>query len=162
MFLYDKIIHMNIKNILDPLLFFLKILFCLFWSSVLVYEFMNVMIRPCLGSDNWDWQIIFYLFLTAITMIVLWLVSFKKLHWITRALFVIILIFQFQSLHLLPSAMEQLKYISCVEDGLCDEGLEVTAKDGKRVIINKENCIKNGWEWIEDGKTCNIWNKNNN
>ena len=46
---------------------------------------------------------------------------------------------------------------NCLDTGMCKEGLEVNTEYGL-VRINKENCTKYNWEWLDKIKTCEIKN----
>jgi len=43
----------------------------------------------------------------------------------------------------------------CIEDGDCKEGRIIYVKE-KEILINKDSCLKNNWEWWEKSKTCKI------
>lgn len=43
----------------------------------------------------------------------------------------------------------------CLDTGICKTGLEVNTEYGL-IEINKENCIRYNWEWIEESKMCNM------
>ena len=135
-----------------------KILICLFITAFLAYGFMNVAIRSILGYESWNLQIIFYLLFTIFTLIALWVIPFIKLKLIIKIIPLILLVFHFQLPQLLPSVMYQFEQSSCVEDGICAEGTKITRK-GQKIIINKESCLKYGWEWHEDRKWCDIRSK---
>ncbi len=150
---YDKIIVM--KDFFRVLYTIFKIVFCFLITFILGMQFLEVAIRPILGYDNWDFQIIFYLLFTLLALFVLWVVLFRKSNIAVKFLSIILLIFHFQLPHLLPSVMYQFKQASCLEDGICFEGAEVYRK-GQKIIINKENCLKYGWKWDEKRKWCDL------
>jgi hypothetical protein len=146
------------KSVLEILLLLVKSSISFLLSFFLGFWFISVAVCS-LFMPNFDLQIIFYLICTAFTIIGLWTIPFRKTKNIIKIGFILLFILQINLPKMLPSVMKAFAYNYCAEDGLCDEGLEVMGKDGKTVTINKENCIKNGWKWVEDGKTCNIWNK---
>lgn len=45
----------------------------------------------------------------------------------------------------------------CLDTGRCVEGLEINTEYG-RIKINKENCVKYGWQWDDEKKWCNTRN----
>ncbi len=145
----------TMKNFFLVLYTIFKVLICLLITVFLVYGFMNVSIRPILGNDNWDFQIVFYLLFTLFTLIALWIIPFIKTSIIIKLIPIVLLIVQFKLPHLMPSVIHQFKQIYCIEDGICHEGAEVYRK-GQKIIINKENCLKYGWKWNEEGKFCNL------
>ena len=44
---------------------------------------------------------------------------------------------------------------SCLDTGICKQGLEVNTEYGL-IKINKETCTQYNWQWIEEYKICNI------
>lgn len=45
----------------------------------------------------------------------------------------------------------------CLEDGDCKAG-RVILVDNKEIILNKDTCIKNHWDWYEKSQYCKIKN----
>lgn len=43
----------------------------------------------------------------------------------------------------------------CIEDGDCKEGRIIYVNENK-ILINKDNCLKNNWDWHEKSKICKI------
>lgn len=43
----------------------------------------------------------------------------------------------------------------CLDSGICAEGIEINTKYGL-VKINKENCLKYGYQWNDYRKDCNL------
>lgn len=45
----------------------------------------------------------------------------------------------------------------CIEDGDCKEGRIININNNE-ILINKESCVENNWQWDEKGKICKITN----
>lgn len=43
----------------------------------------------------------------------------------------------------------------CLDTGICKAGLEINTEYGL-IKINKENCIKYNWNWLEESQKCNM------
>lgn len=74
----------------------------------------------------------------------------------------IVILLSFSLIFILLSAFILCIYIYwnddkdiCLDTSLCKEGLEVNTEYGL-IKINKENCIKYNWKWIENSKMCNM------
>ena len=44
---------------------------------------------------------------------------------------------------------------SCLDTSICKQGIEVNTEYGF-VEINYENCLKYGWKWREETKSCDM------
>lgn len=44
---------------------------------------------------------------------------------------------------------------TCLDVGVCHEGLDINTEEGYW-IINKENCLKNHYEWNDKNKNCKL------
>lgn len=44
---------------------------------------------------------------------------------------------------------------SCLDIGICKQGLEINTQYGV-VTINEKNCAKYNWKWDKKTKSCNI------
>ncbi len=58
---------------------------------------------------------------------------------------------------LYPQALENIRIKdieeNCMEFHSCAEGYKILY-DNEEVVINRETCLKYGWEWYEQSKTC--------
>ena len=43
---------------------------------------------------------------------------------------------------------------TCLDSGVCKEGLTLRMNDGKEIIINKDTCIQYNGEWREKRRDC--------
>jgi len=46
----------------------------------------------------------------------------------------------------------------CLDTGFCKQDLKINTEYGE-TIINKANCLKYGWKWIEEDNACYLNNK---
>ncbi len=49
---------------------------------------------------------------------------------------------------------------SCLDIGICSEGLEINTEYGK-IKVNEENCLKYYWIWNKDKRWCDFRTQNN-
>ena len=80
---------------------------------------------------------------------------FKKTKKATKVIYILLFIIYFLSPEILPSVMHQLDIDTCLDTGVCAEGLEINTEYG-RIKINKENCLKYSWKWNKDRNSCNL------
>ena len=59
-------------------------------------------------------------------------------------------------LFLFPSPMGFIYIDTCVDTEICVEGMTMKNNQGQMVTINKENCIKYGYVWYEEDKSCDL------
>jgi len=114
--------------------------------------------------NGFDWQIVIYLIYLALIILGSWAIplSFffirKKIIKISIIfVYLILFISYFYTYSLLPSVKKQYDIDTCLDIGICSEGLEINTEYG-RIKINKENCVKYGWKWDETRKWCNTRN----
>jgi len=41
----------------------------------------------------------------------------------------------------------------CLDTSYCKEGISINTEHGK-ITVNKVNCLKYNWKWLEDKKAC--------
>lgn len=150
------------KEYLSAFFTLLKIIFCLLFTAFAGYFVSIITISVIVRPEYIDWQILLYIVINLLLMIGLWLISFIKTKLYIKIFYFILFTLYFYSYFFfgisLPSVRYQFDQNYCVEDGICGEGT-YTYKDGQRIIINKENCLKYKWQWNEDSKSCDIWDK---
>ena len=120
-----------------------------------------------------DFQIFFHFIVAIILTIILWWSLFKK---IKPCKIFLIFAFFFLSIFL-PSMVNLLKFSSnyedkninlnkinntfdsdyCLEDGDCKAG-RIIIINNKEILINKNSCIENNWDWHDKGNYCKIEN----
>ena len=64
----------------------------------------------------------------------------------------------FQKIDLPEHRSHAFDFDYCLEDGRCDEGRKLILENNEVITINKETCIKQGWEWYGSG--CYTFNNN--
>lgn len=134
---------------------FLKFFIGLFLSIIFCFGALIVLIRPVLGLDSWDWQIILYLIVTLMILTGLWTILFKSVNNLIKILFIIVIILYIKLPNILSSVMFQFEESHCIEDGLCAEGTYIKRNDNK-IFINEESCIQHGWSWNKNFRYCNL------
>ncbi len=98
-----------------------------------------------------DWnQIFMYLICSVVILLIMWIISFLKF---IRNFIIIILILLLVGWFYLPSLFPNVTDGMCVTMGSCKEGTEVKTISGK-VIINQQNCVKQGWTWNSKKNVC--------
>ncbi|HNW26058.1 MAG TPA: hypothetical protein PKI94_04630 [Candidatus Gastranaerophilaceae bacterium] len=103
------------------------------------------------GRQGFDWQVLLYVLASVFTILGIWLVAFIKTKKNTKIIYAVIFFVWFFSPRILPSVMRQFDYDTCVDIGICAEGLSFA--DG---VMNKEYCLKEGKKWDEKRKSCNV------
>ena len=120
-----------------------------------------------------DSQIFLHFIVATILIIILWWSLFKK---IKPYKILLISVFFFLSIFL-PSVVNLLKFSGnyedtnmnlsrinnvfnsdfCLEDGDCKAG-RIIIINNKEILINKNSCIENNWDWYEKSQYCKIKN----
>jgi hypothetical protein len=60
----------------------------------------------------------------------------------------------------LPNVMKEFDLDSCLDTGLCKEGItNMQDSKGNSISINRENCLKYGYRWHEKSKSCDLRRK---
>ncbi len=145
--LYDKIKSMRI--FVNIVFIVLKVIFSIFFMLTIAYIGLEATLGAFLHPENLDWQISFFAAYSLLLIIGLWSIPYLKIQIIYKLIFIGLLVSYFYLLKTLPSIVYQLDEAACLEMGSCKEGV----KWGKE-IMNREVCLKNGWKWNEDRKSC--------
>ncbi len=143
------------KIIFNLLVIIFKSLLCSFFTVVISYLTLEIIIGPILRLNEWDWQILLYLISAIFTILGLWAIFFIKTKIYIKLIYAILFILHFNLHSFLPSVMKQLDHNFCLDTGICAQGLKINTEHG-RIKINKENCLKYGWEWDEKRKWCDL------
>ena len=139
-----------IKKFIQIFFNIIKILFAIF----LILFFMMINIELMLGS-KFSFQMMFYNIWSCFFIIFLFYVFFFKTKPIFHKLFVLFLIIHILLTGYLPQVQKEFNIHDCIDNSTCVEGLKIMTEQGT-ITINKENCIKYGWEWNEKRKMCQI------
>lgn len=141
-----------IKKVLKFILVFsLKFLFCLIFTIMVGYWVALIGTLGVAGAKNLDWQIMFYVGFGIFLILGAWVNSFFKTPDKVKLLFVILFPIWFFSTFLLHSVMYAIDEDTCLDEGLCAEGL----KFGKNVM-SKDYCLKNHHKWDDRRKECDM------
>ena len=101
-------------------------------------------------------KLIFYVFFMLVCFVGLWVVLFVKIKQIFKILIVLALIPITFYLFIFSNPYGAVNMSNCVDTGICKEGFKTKNENNSTIVINKENCIKNGFKWYEEDKSCNL------
>lgn len=134
--------------------FFLKNLVVSILNTIItvVIFYWNIMaIINGLNTPNADWNQIFtYLACSVVILFIMWFMSFLKF---IRNFLIIILVVLLALWLSLPKFFPNINDGLCVTLGACKEGVEVKTVSGK-ILINQQNCTKQGWVWNAKKDVC--------
>ena len=139
-----------IKKFIQIFFNIIKILFAIF----IIFFFITINLELMLGS-KFSFQMMFYNIWSWFFIAFLFYVFFFKTKSIFHKLFVLFLIIHILLTGYLPQVQKEFNIQDCIDNSTCVEGLKITTQHGT-ITINKENCIKYGWEWDEKRKMCQI------
>lgn len=109
-------------------------LFAAFCTVIISYTAFLIISHSFFTDNGFNFQIILFLILALlIIFIVCFLTSYK-----------------------LPSLIHVLKMDTCIDTGICPEGIKWKNDEGVLFEINKENCLKYGYKWYDSDKECYI------
>lgn len=138
-----KFIKNMLKNLAVSIFNTLFTVFILYWN---VMTIINAFQTP-----DADWhQVFVYLACSVVILIIMWFMAILKF---LRNLVFIVLVLLLIFWCCLPQFLPNIADGMCVTMGSCKEGVEVKTVSGK-VVINQPSCVKNGWQWNADKKTC--------
>lgn len=103
------------------------------------------------GRQGFDWQVLLYVLASAFTVLGIWLIAFIKTKRNIKIIYSAIFCIWLFSPIILPSVMRQFDYDTCVDIGICAEGLKFS--DG---VMNKEYCLQKGKKWDDKEKVCDM------
>lgn len=103
------------------------------------------------GKQGFDWQVLLYVLASIFAVLGIWLLAFIKTKKNTKIVYAIIFFIWLLSPKILPSVMRQFDYDTCVDIGICAEGLRFS--DGE---MNKEYCLKKGKKWDDKREVCDM------
>lgn len=106
------------------------------------------------GSE-FSLQIIFYNIWNCFFVAFLFYVFFFKTKPIMHKLFVLLLIIHLLLTTYLPEIQKEFDIQDSLDNSNYTEGAKINTRQGT-IIINKENCLKYGWDWDEKRKMCKI------
>lgn len=103
------------------------------------------------GKQGFDWQILLYILASVFTILGIWLIAFIKTKRNIKIIYSVVFFIWLFSPRILPSVMRQFDYDTCVDIGICSEGLRFA--DG---VMNKEYCLEKGKKWDDKEKVCDM------
>lgn len=128
-----------------------KIFICLSITIFIGYFAAIASVVASVGRQGFDWQVLLYVLASIFTILGIWLVAFIKTKRNTKIIYAVIFFIWLFSPRILPSVMRQFDYDTCVDIGICSEGLRFS--DG---VMNKEYCLKKGKKWDDKRKVCDM------
>lgn len=137
-----------LKNII---IIAIKLLFCLIFTLMVGYSIALIGFGSFATKENFDWQIILYVGLGIFIIFSLWINSFLKTTRKFKLSCLILFVIYFFSFKILPSVMYQINEDSCVDTGICAEGL----KFGEN-ILTKDYCLNKHFKWDDKRKECDM------
>lgn len=139
-----------IKKVFQMFFNIIKILFAIF----IIFFFAMINIELMFGSE-FSLQIIFYNIWNCFFVAFLFYVFFFKTKPIMHKLFVLLLIIHLLLTTYLPEIQKEFDIQDSLDNSNYTEGAKINTRQGT-IIINKENCLKYGWDWDEKRKMCKI------
>lgn len=106
-------------------------------------------------KEDFGFQLTLYRFLSFLLVILFIIYPFINKKIFNKTLWMLFFLWFFSMR--LPGIQFYFASDNCLDTGTCKEGLEVNTEYGL-VRINKENCTKYNWEWLDKIKTCEIKN----
>ena len=103
------------------------------------------------GKQGFDWQVLLYVLAYVFTILGIWLVAFIKTPKNIKIIYAVAFFIWLFSPRIFPSVMRQFDYDTCVDIGICAEGVRFA--DG---VMNKEYCLKKGKKWDDKEKMCDM------
>lgn len=128
-----------------------KLILCTIFTIFIGYWVALIGTLGITDIKNLDWQIIFYIGFGIFLIFGVWINSFFKTSDKIKLLFIILFPIWFFSPFLLHSVMYAIDEDSCLDTGICAEGLRF-GKD----VMSKEYCLKNGKKWDDKRKECDM------
>lgn len=138
---------MVLKNILFKTLKIFIALIC-----ILIITYYNLMLITL--NDGFKVQICFYHLISLILVFCFIFFSILKNKKFNLCLTVLFIFWLF-----MPKFLVDVSFLfakdSCLDSGYCKEGLKINTQFGP-IEINKQNCSKYHWQWIEENKACKV------
>lgn len=128
-----------------------KIFICLGITIFVGYFAAIASATAIAGKQGFDWQVLLYVLASAFTVLGIWLLAFIKTKNNIKLIYAVIFFIWLFSPRILPSVMRQFDYDTCVDIGICAEGLRFS-----NGIMNKEYCLKEGQKWDDKEKMCDM------
>lgn len=128
-----------------------KTFICLSITVFVGYFAAIASVIASVGKQGFDWQVLLYVLASIFTALGTWLLAFKKTKRNTKIIYAVIFFIWLVSPRILPSVMRQFDFDTCVDIGICAEGLRFA-----NGVMNKEYCLKEGKKWDDEEKICDM------
>lgn len=103
------------------------------------------------GKQGFDWQVLLYVLASVFMIFGGWLIAFIKTKRNIKIIYSAVFFIWLFSPRILPSVMRQFDYDTCVDIGICAEGLRFS-----NGVMSKEYCLKEGNKWDNKRKVCDM------
>ena len=138
-----NIIKCLAKKLVIPIINTALTIFIFYWNIMAIINGIK--------TPDADWtQIFMFLVCSVGILLVMWFLTFLKF---IRNFIIVVLILLLIGWLSLPKMFPNVTDGLCVTMGSCKEGVEVKTVSGK-VIINQQNCLKQGWKWNAKKNVC--------
>lgn len=128
-----------------------KIFACLAITFFVGYFASIASVTAIAGKQGFDWQVLLYILASVFMILGIWLITFIKTKRNIKIIYSVVFFIWLFSPRILSSVMRQFDYDTCVDIGICAEGLRFS--DGQ---MNKEYCLKEGKKWDDEEKMCDM------
>lgn len=133
------------------IIIFIKIFICLSVTLFVGYFATIASATATAGKQGFDWQVLLYVLVSAFAIFGVWLIAVIKTKRNIKIIYAVIFFIWLFSPRILPPVMRQFDYDTCVDIGICAEGLRFA--DG---VMNKGYCLKKGKKWDNKGEVCDM------
>lgn len=147
----EKILE-KLKLIFNILIYFVYVFICVCITLFLGYIGCLILV---ISMKNYPFQTITFLILSLGAVVVLWSLLFVKMKFFKKFLGFVLLLLIIKFLFILPAVNYAFEVDTCIDIGVCKEGIE-TKIDGQLIEINKENCLLHNKEWDDNINSCYV------
>ncbi len=145
----------NFYYFLRKFLYFLFFALCTIYIVGYAFQASSALV---VGLNKYNFYSLIFILLSVLMLLILWAQFFVRTVVGIKLLVILLLIGYFWLPENVPQLQSNLKFNDCLEIGNCAEGLTINTKQGK-IVITKETCIKQRWQWDDSAKECNITRK---
>lgn len=135
------------------LIYLIKIFVGLMVTLFASYFSLIAGVISCIGRKEFDWQILLYTLISIGVIMGIWILFFRKTKNLQKLVYLILLTVWLVFPHISPSVMRQIDYDTCIDTGICAEGIRFESG-----VMNKEYCLEQGKIWNGEKKECNMNN----
>ncbi len=136
---------------MKSLFFIVKLFFSVFISLILCLSAYTILL-----NERYHYQAFLYVLASFFIIIGFLYIIFFKTEKHVKIIFCILILIHIFVVAKLPKVKRAFAKDTCLDIGICKEGLEIRNAEGNIVKINKENCLKYNWSWNEERKSCDV------